>query len=103
MEKETRKPIENIRVGNVQAAIWENKGEKGNFMTASFSRSYEKNGEWSKAYDYSPAQLADLQRAAKEAEEFIRDNSKERNNEAMERFEARNEQSRDEQTKGMER
>ena len=49
MEKETRKPIENIRVGNVQAAIWENQGEKGNFMTASFSRSYEKNGEWSKA------------------------------------------------------
>ncbi len=103
MEKETRKPIENIRVGNVQAAIWENQGDKGNFMTASFSRSYEKNGEWKKAYDFSPAQLADLQRAAKEAETFIRDQSKEKGNEAMERFDARNEQSRDEQSQELER
>ena len=103
MEKETRKPIENIRVGNVQAAVWENQGEKGSFLTASFSRSYEKDGQWHKAYDFSPAQLADLQRAAREAEELIRAHGKEKGNEAMERFNARNEQARDEQTQDMER
>lgn len=103
MEKESRTPVHNIRVGSVQVAIWENQGDKGNFMTASFSRSYERDGEWKKAYDFSPAQLADAQRAAKEAETFIRDDSKEKGNEAMQRFDARNEQSRDEQSQGLER
>ena len=96
MEKETKKPIENIRVGNVQAAIWEHQGEKGSFMTTTFSRSYEKNGEWKKAHDYSQAQLGDLQRAAKEAEAFIKDKNMAKGVETLNRFEARNEQSHDE-------
>ena len=103
MEKETKKPIENIRVGNVQAAIWEHQGEKGTFMTTTFSRSYEKNGEWKKAHDYSQNQLADLQRAAKEAETFVKDKSMEKDNEALNRFEARNEQSQGERSQGLER
>lgn len=72
-------------------------------MTASFSRSYEKDGQWNNAYDYSPAQLSDLQLAAREAEDFIRSQSKEKGSETLERFESRNEQSREEQTQGLER
>ena len=104
MEQETKnKPIENIRVGNVQAAIWEHQGEKGNFMTTTFSRSYEKNGEWKKAHDFSQTQLGDLQRAAKEAETFIKDKTKEKGDEALNRFEARNEQPHDKRSNDLER
>jgi len=103
MEKEKKKPIENIRVGSVQAAVWEHEGPKGKFTSTTFSRSYEKNGEFKNAYDFKGNELADLQRAAKEAQEFEKAYKLEKGSEALNRFEARNEQSHDNRGQGLER
>jgi hypothetical protein len=43
-EKETKKPVAQLRMSRLKAAIWENPGEKGAFYNVTFSRLYLENG-----------------------------------------------------------
>ena len=48
-----RKPATAFRCGNVNAAIWENPGEKGPFFSVSFSRPYkDAQGNWKVSSSY---------------------------------------------------
>ena len=37
---ETNKPVKTIRHGNIKAAVWANRSEKGEFYTVTFARVY---------------------------------------------------------------
>lgn len=95
MSDSKNRPVHNIRVGGINAAIWEQEGSKGNFMNASFSRSYKQGNEWKTSHTYTVNQLDDLRRAATEAETYINENARsnpEQENNALDSFKARNEQ-----------
>jgi hypothetical protein len=95
MENSKNRPVQNIRVGGINAAIWEQEGSKGNFMNVSFSRSYKQGNEWKTSHTYTVNQLDDLRRAATEAETYINENKRsdqQQESNALESFEARNEQ-----------
>lgn len=60
-----QQPIARVRVGSVTASIWENKGAKGTFLSASFQRSYkDASGNWKNSESYSPTSLLELAKAA---------------------------------------
>lgn len=99
-------PVHNIRVGNINVAIWEQQAQNGNFMNATFSRSYKSGEEWKTAHTYTVNQLGDLRRAAMETETYINEHTRDqpgKEADAMDRFEARNEQSGDERDNETER
>jgi hypothetical protein len=67
MTTETKKqPAAKIKVGSVQAAIWKNSSEKGDFYNATFDLSYrDANGQWhNNARSYGPRELLHLAKAA---------------------------------------
>ena len=50
MATTNRKPATAFRFGNVNAAVWENTGEKGPFFSVTFSRPYkDAEGNWTPA------------------------------------------------------
>lgn len=59
-------PVNKIRVGAVQAAIWQNSGESGPFYNVTFELSYrDANGEWRNgAKSYGQRELIHLVKAA---------------------------------------
>lgn len=68
----TSKPSTTIRSGNIKATIWENKGEKGNFFSATFSRPFkDQGGAWRNGTSYGARDLENLLNAALEAKEWI--------------------------------
>lgn len=75
----TRRPVENIRHGNVEIAIWRNQGENGAFYSASApSIRYKDGEEWKDGSSYSRHDLLDMAEAAREAALKIRDLQKSR-------------------------
>lgn len=74
-----RRPVENIRHGNVEIAIWRNEGEKGPFFSASTPTiRYNDNGEWKDGSSFGRHDLLDVAEAAREAATKIRDLQKSR-------------------------
>lgn len=74
-----RRPVENIRHGNVEIAIWRNQGENGAFYSASAPTIRYKDGEeWKEGSSYSRHDLLDVAEAAREAALKIRDLQKSR-------------------------
>lgn len=64
-EAKNNKPVANVRIGSVTASIWENKGDKGSFLSASFQRSYkDKDGNWKNSESFGPTALLELAKAA---------------------------------------
>jgi hypothetical protein len=69
-----RRPVENVRHGNVEIAVWRNEGEKGTFYSASAPViRYNDNGEWKDGSSFGRHDLLDLAEAAREAAGKIRD------------------------------
>lgn len=71
---ETNKPVEKFNAGTIQCAVWEQKSDKGTFLTVSSHRSYlKKDGDASKPEDWEktnslrindiPAMILVLQKA----------------------------------------
>ena len=58
-------PVKRLHVGTVQASIWENKGEKGPFYTATIQNSFQDAaGKWHTSNSYGPRDLVHLAKAA---------------------------------------
>jgi len=72
MATEKQKPIHKIKVGLVQASIWEQTTEKGNFLTVTFSNSYKKGEEWKNGHSYQAHELDNLVDAAIDAKDWMR-------------------------------
>jgi hypothetical protein len=75
----TRRPVDSIRHGNVEIAIWKNPSAKGDFYSASTPTiRYNDNGEWKDGSSFGRYELLDLAEAAREAALKIRDLQKSR-------------------------
>lgn len=75
-----RRPVDTVRVGNVEIAVWKNSGSGGEFYTASAPQIRYKDGEeWKDGKSYGPIDLLALSEAAREASARIRELSKEKN------------------------
>jgi hypothetical protein len=78
-EATARRPAETAKVGNVEIAIWRNKGANGEFYTASsptIRYKDDKDGEWKDGGSYGSLDLLSLAEAAREASAKIRELSK---------------------------
>ncbi|MCW5631898.1 MAG: hypothetical protein KIT17_01045 [Rubrivivax sp.] len=51
-----------MNFGGVQASVWENHSDKGNFHTVTFSRRYQEGGEWKSSNSYGASDLLALQK-----------------------------------------
>ena len=58
------RPAHTIRVGNVQAAIWRNTGQNGDFYNVTFKNSVKKGDEWEEYDNYGPIDLLCISKAA---------------------------------------
>jgi hypothetical protein len=75
----TRRPVESVRHGNVEIAIWKNSSSRGDFFSASAPAiRYNDNGEWKDGSSFGRYELLDLAEAAREAALKIRDLQKSR-------------------------
>ena len=70
------KPATAFRSGNVNAAIWENTGEKGAFFSVTFSRPYkDAHGNWKSSSSYGLNDLDSLSSLAELAKDWVRGHS----------------------------
>jgi hypothetical protein len=74
MSEEKNKPVSKYKAGNVECAVWEQKTDKGDFLTVSSHRNYlKKDGDAKKSEDWEktnslrindiPAMILVLQKA----------------------------------------
>jgi hypothetical protein len=69
-----RRPVDTVRHGNVEIAIWKNTGSNGDFFSASTPTiRYNDNGEWKNGSSFSRHDLLDLAEASREAAMKVRD------------------------------
>lgn len=68
------KPVDKLNVENIQISIWENRGQKGAFRTATIQLRYQdkESGEWKNGKNFGERDLENLETAAREARERIR-------------------------------
>jgi len=66
LSSETAKPpVAKLRLGLINATIWERVTEKGKFHSVSFERRYrDSNGEWHSTHSYDASDLLTLAKLA---------------------------------------
>lgn len=73
MATKNQQPIHKIKVGLVQASIWEQSTDKGHaFLTVTFSNSYKKGEEWKNGHSYQTQEIDNLIDAATDAKDWMR-------------------------------
>ena len=53
-------PVDHLRQGNLEAAIWANTTEKGTFYSATFVRKYQVEDEWKQSSSFNERDLPGL-------------------------------------------
>ena len=70
------KPATAFRSGNVNAAIWENIGERGRYFSVTFSRPYkDAQGHWKSSSSYGLNDLDALSSLAEMVKDWVRGHS----------------------------
>ena len=65
MTTQNNKPVNTIRDGALKATIWKNFGEKGNFYSVDFSRTYQDDqGNYHDSHSFSGSELLRIARMA---------------------------------------
>lgn len=74
--KEKTKPVFEKRIGDIKGVVWLNNGEKSNFYSAEFSRSYkdDKTGEIKDTKSFRANDLELLKLAIDKVEAYIETN-----------------------------
>ncbi len=71
MTTQKTKPALTIRDRNLKATIWKNTGEKGDFYTVQFTRSYrDDQGNYHDSDSYSGSELLRIARLAQKAFDY---------------------------------
>lgn len=65
------KPVETFRRGNIEAAVWKNVGEKGEYYNVTFNRTYREGDEVKNSPSFGQHDLLRVARVAELAEEHI--------------------------------
>jgi hypothetical protein len=64
-QKPGNKPVDNIRYQGVEATIWSNITEKGDFYNVTFQRRYQdKEQQWQTSHSYGPGDVLALAKVA---------------------------------------
>ena len=72
MTTQKNTPIQTLTDGRIKAAIWKNLGEKGNFYSVTFTRSYrDTEGNWHDTDSFSGTELLILGRLSARAYDAI--------------------------------
>jgi hypothetical protein len=67
-QKPGTKPVGNIRYQGVEATIWNNPTEKGDFFNVTFQRRYlDKDQQWQTSHSYGPGDVLALAKVADSA------------------------------------
>jgi hypothetical protein len=69
--KMATKPIHEIRIGRIRAAIWKNAGENGTRYTTSFSRLYKDGDNWRDASSFDRDDLLVVAKVADAVHSWI--------------------------------
>lgn len=70
-QKTAKQPVTKVRIGALQAAIWENKSEKYTTFNVTFSRLYRANGQWHSTTSFGRDDLLALAKLADQAHTAI--------------------------------
>ncbi len=72
VEKESRGPVKKVKIGGVEAAVWENSSKEGKkFFTTTMERSYKVGEEWKKTSSLRDSDLPKAILALQEAYHFV--------------------------------
>jgi len=67
-QKADTKPVGNVRYQGVEATIWNNPTEKGDFYNVTFQRRYlDKDQQWQTSHSYGPGDILALAKVADQA------------------------------------
>jgi hypothetical protein len=65
------RPAESLRYGALEASIWRNQGESGDYLNTTFSRSYKQGEDWKQTDSFREADLPTLSKLALDAHSKI--------------------------------
>lgn len=65
------KPIHDVRLGMIKAAIWKNEGENGPRYNVTFSRLYREGNQWRSTESFGRDDLLLLAKVADQAHSWI--------------------------------
>ena len=63
-EQTKARPVSEIRLGNIRAAIWRNEAENGPWFNVTFERTYRKGEEFRSAQSFGRADLLTVAKVA---------------------------------------
>ncbi len=74
MADQTKKrPVHEIRIGLIRAAIWRNEGSNGPWHTATFERSYKDGDQWKSTTSFGRDDLLVLAKLADQTHSWVVD------------------------------
>lgn len=75
-ENEKNKPVFKAKFGTIDAAVWEQEGKDGKFLTVSASRNYKDGEEWKKTNSLRVNDIPAMQTALQKCFEFAKQSAK---------------------------
>lgn len=76
-ETKRSRPIHEVKIGMVKAAIWANDTTRGTRYNVTLVRLYRADGEWKTTQSFNPRDLADVVRASVLAELWLQEQQRE--------------------------
>lgn len=70
-QAQTNRPEHNLRYGAVEAAIWRNQGEAGDFLNTTFTRHFRQGEDWKQTDSFREQDLPSLSKIAADAHTAI--------------------------------
>ena len=70
-EQTKKRPVHEIRIGLVRAAIWKNDGSNGAWYSASIERIYKEGEEWKSTSSFGRDDLLVLAKVADQAHTWV--------------------------------
>lgn len=77
MSEEKNTPVYKAKVGTIDAAVWEQDGKNGKFLTVSMHRNYKDGEEWKKTNSLRVNDIPSVQLALAKCFEFAKMQGKE--------------------------
>lgn len=74
-----KRPEQSLRYGPVEAAIWRNHGENGDFLNTTFTRHYRQGDDWKQTDSFREQDLPTLSKLAADAHTAIQTMKRDRN------------------------
>lgn len=72
-----RRPSHTVKIGAIEAAVWENEGKNGTFYATTLKRTFRDGEEWKESNSYGERDLLNLARAALDCQAFIAEKMRE--------------------------